>query len=103
MVTMFSQQQQAQGADTLKPGHWLIQDWDAGLLVIPQAGQEPHPLKSYTVVLLNRQGEAVAQCSWAADDTETFAEPIRILRDGDILPEDEPSYQLVRFVPASQC
>jgi len=102
MVTMF-ELEQALGADTLKPGHWLIQDWDAGLLVMPQAPLAGERVRSYTVVLLNRQGEAVAQCSWAAEPTETFAEPIRILRDADILPEDEPSYQIVRHVAPCDC
>ena len=103
MVTMF-EMQVAQGADTLTPGYYHVEDWDARILVIPQANPgDVHPLSCYTVVLLNEQGVALAQCSWVAAETEKMAEPIRIFRDADVVAEDEPSYQLVRFVRASQC
>lgn len=98
MVTMF-EKQQAQGAETLKPGCWHIADWAADILVVRQHIAP----EQYTVLLLNDEGNVLAQCSWYAGEGETFAEPIRILRDADILPEDEPSYQIVRYVAANEC
>jgi len=102
MVTMF-EKELAQGADTLMPGRYHVQDWDAHVLVMPQAPLGGLSVTSYTVVLLNEQGHALAQCSWAAADTETFAEPIRLLRDHDFEPQDEPSYHAVRYVAACDC
>lgn len=111
MVTMF-ELDVAQSADIMTPGHWHIQDWDARMLVIPQAGGEPlkergvdDPVSCYTVVLLNERGHALAQCSWESGVTETFAEPLRIMRDEEMLSQNHPygMPELVRYVPASQC
>ena len=97
MVTMF-EMQVAQGADTLMPGYWYVEDEDARVLVMPQDPIQPDgapavAAHTFLVVLLNKQGHVLAQCNWAAKPTENFVEPIRVLRDWDI-----PHELVVRMV-----
>jgi hypothetical protein len=96
MVTMFSQQQ-AQSDDILKPGHWRITDWDANVLVVKEHLTPEH----HMVLLLNDDGEVVAHCSWYAGKTEKFSDPIRLLRDSEISPEDEAKCRILRYVATS--